>query len=134
MPAMGTRAREFRYAVDLGEGGVLRTEDGTRLEADPAWSPEHLLLAALVRCSLKSLGHHARRAGIEVANATASARALFAQRESDGRYALAECDVELDVRLSPTPGEAELAELLEKAERDCFIGSSLTVKPTYRWL
>jgi uncharacterized OsmC-like protein len=134
MPAMGTRAREFRYAVDLGEGGVLRTEDGTRLEADPAWSPEHLLLAALVRCSLQSLRHHARRAGIEVANATASARALFAKRESDGRYALAECDVELDVRLSPAPGEVELAALLEKAERDCFIGASLTVTPTYRWL
>lgn len=134
MPAMGTRAREFRYAVDLGAGGLLRTEDGMQLEADPAWSPEHLLLAALVRCSLQSLRHHARRAGIEVANATASARALFAKRESDGRYALAECDVELDVRLSPTPGEAELAGLLEKAERDCFIGSSLTVKPTYRWL
>jgi uncharacterized OsmC-like protein len=131
---MGTRAKEFRYAVDLGQGSVLRTEDGTQLEADPAWSPEHLLLAALVRCSLQSLRHHARRAGIEVANASASARALFAKRESDGRYALAECDVELDVRLSPPPGEAELAALLEKAERDCFIGASLTVTPTYRWL
>jgi hypothetical protein len=24
-------------------------------------------------------------------------------------------------------------ELLAKAERDCFIGASLTVKPTYAW-
>src|SRR3954469_20838225 len=47
------RAKELRYAIDLS--GELRTEDGTALEADPAWTPEHLLLAALVRCSLKSL-------------------------------------------------------------------------------
>ena len=25
-------------------------------------------------------------------------------------------------------------ELLELAERDCFVGSSLTAKPSYRWL
>lgn len=130
---MAVKAKEFRYAVDLHEGAILRTEDGSALEIDPSWSPEHLLLAALVRCSLKSLGHHARRRGIEVAHAHGSAQALFAKRESDGRFAAVECDVALDVRLSPQPGEDELAELLAKAERDCFVGASLTVKPTYRW-
>jgi uncharacterized OsmC-like protein len=133
MPRMAAKAKEFRYAIDLDEGGSLRAEDGTRLDEDPAWSPEHLLLAALVRCSLKSLGYHARRAHIEVADAHGSARALFAQRESDDRYAAVECEVDLAVRLTPQPGEGELAELLAKAERDCFIGASLTVKPTYRW-
>jgi organic hydroperoxide reductase OsmC/OhrA len=133
MPTMRARAKEFRYAVDLGAGGVLRAEDGTPLEADPIRTPEHLLLAALVRCTLKSLAHHARRAGVEVANATGSARARFAMRESDGRYALVECDVELDVRLSPSPGAVERAELIAKAERDCFVGASLTVTPSYRW-
>ena len=29
--------------------------------------------------------------------------------------------------------EETLRELLSKAERDCFIGASLAVKPTYRW-
>jgi len=133
MRGMAFKAKEFRYAVDLDEGGTLRTEDETALELDPAWSPEHLLLAALVRCSLKSLSHHGRRRGVEVANAHGSARARFAKRESDGRYAAVECEVELDVRLSPQPGEEELAELLAKAERDCFIGASLTAPPTYRW-
>jgi organic hydroperoxide reductase OsmC/OhrA len=127
------KAKEFRYAVDLDEGGSLRAEDGTPLEADPAWSPEHLLLAALIRCSLKSLGYHARRAGIEVSDPHGSARALFTRRDSDERYAAAENEVELVVRLTPRPGQDELAELLAKAERDCFIGSSLTVKPAYRW-
>lgn len=130
---MPGKPKEFRYAVDLGEGGMLRTEDGTPLGAEPAWSPEHLLLAALVRCSLKSLGYHAKRARIEVSAAHGSARALFAKRETDERYAAVECEVELTVRLVPKPGDDELAELLEKAERDCFIGASLTVKPTYRW-
>ena len=127
------KAKEFRYAVDLDEGGSLRAEDGTPLAPDPAWSPEHLLLAALIRCSLKSLGYHARRAHIEVSDAQGFARALFTKRESDERYAALELEVELAVRLTPKPGDEELAELLAKAERDCFIGASLTSKPAYRW-
>ena len=38
-----------------------------------------------------------------------------------------------ELKNAPKPGDEELAELLAKAERDCFIGASLTVKPTYRW-
>lgn len=133
MPRMAPKAKEFRYAVDLDEGGSLRAEDGTPLAADPAWSPEHLLLAALIRCSLKSLGYHARRAHIEVADAHGFARALFSKRESDERYAAVELEVEVAVRLSPKPGDEELAALLAKAERDCFISASLTTKPTYHW-
>ena len=71
---MAVKAREFSFAIDLEEGGSVRTEDGTRLDADPAWSPEHLLLAALVRCSLKSLRHHARWAKIDVSDANGSAK------------------------------------------------------------
>jgi organic hydroperoxide reductase OsmC/OhrA len=127
------KAKEFRYAVDLVEGDVVRTEDGTPLGGGPEWTPEHLLLAGLLRCSVQSLRYHARRAGIEVTRATGSAGSLFGKRESDGRIAVAELEVALDVELEPQPGEAELVELLEKAERDCFVGASLTVKPSYRW-
>ena len=130
---MAVKAKELRYAVDLGEGGELRVEDGTALHVDPAWSPEHLLLAALVRCSLKSLAYHARRLGIEVTHATGSARSLITRRESDERYAIVECEVALDVRLSPEPGPEQLAALHVKAERDCFISASLSAKPTYTW-
>jgi organic hydroperoxide reductase OsmC/OhrA len=130
---VGTKAKEFRHAVDLTEGGAVRTEDGTPLGDGPAWTAEHLLLAALLRCSVASLRYHARRAQIEVTRATGSAASLFTRRESDGRFALTEVELVLDVRLEPEPGEDERSELLEKAERDCFIGASLTVKPTYRW-
>jgi len=47
--------------------------------------------------------------------------------------AAVEVELDLAVRLSPHPGEDELAELLERAERGCFIGASLTAKPTYNW-
>ena len=124
-------AKELRYAVDLRD--ELRTEDGTPLRVDAAWSPEHLLLAALLRCSIKSLDYHARRAGNGVEDARGSARALITQRESDGRYATSEVEVELTVRLREQPGDDELAALLVKAERDCFVGASLTAKPSYRW-
>jgi organic hydroperoxide reductase OsmC/OhrA len=124
-------AKELRYAIDLRD--VLRTEDGTPLQVDPGWSPEHLLLAALLRCSLKSLDYHARRAGNALEGAHGSARALIAKRESDGRYATTEIELDLQVHLREQPGEDELGALLMKAERDCFIGASLTVKPVYRW-
>jgi organic hydroperoxide reductase OsmC/OhrA len=130
---VAVEAKELRYAVDLGASGSLRDEDGTPLEPEPSWTPEHLLLAGLVRCSLKSLHYHARRAGLEVTAARGSARTLITRRESDGRYAMLETGVELDVRLEPQPGQDELAELLAKAERDCFVGASLAVKPDYRW-
>jgi organic hydroperoxide reductase OsmC/OhrA len=123
--------KELRYAIDLRD--VLRTEDGTPLRVDPAWSPEHLLLAALLRCSLKSLDYHARRAGNALEDASGSARALITKREGDGRYATTEVELDLEVRLREQPGDDELKALLAKAERDCFIGASLTVKPVYRW-
>jgi hypothetical protein len=56
------------------------------------------------------------------------------KRETDDRYALVETEVELAVELVPEPEGGDLSELLSLAERDCFIGSSLTAKPAYRWV
>jgi uncharacterized OsmC-like protein len=103
------------------------------LDAPPEWSPEHLLLAALVGCSLKSLRYHAKRSEIDVRSASGTARTLVTRREADERYALVETEVELVVELDPEPDPTALTELLALAERDCFIGSSLTAKPSYRW-
>jgi len=128
------RARELRYAVDLTADGELRNENGVVLNVPTEWSPEHLLLAALVRCSLKSLGFHAGRKGVDVRSASGSSRTLVAQREADDRYALVETEAELAVEIVPEPEPDALSALLALAERDCFVGSSLTAKPSYRWV
>jgi organic hydroperoxide reductase OsmC/OhrA len=133
MRAVAVRAKELRYAVDLGASGELTDENGVDLDVPVEWSPEHLLLAGLVRCSLKSLRHHAHRQGVEVRSASGSCRTLVTKRETDGRYAMVETGVELAVELEPEPEPDVLAGLLALAERDCFVGSSLTAEPTYRW-
>jgi uncharacterized OsmC-like protein len=134
MRAVAVRAKELRYAVDLTTGGELLGENGVVLDVPAGWSPEHLLLAALVRCSLKSLGYHAGRRRIDVRSASGSSRTLVTKRETDDRYALVETEVELAVEITPEPEAEALAELLTLAERDCFVGSSLTAKPSYRWV
>jgi uncharacterized OsmC-like protein len=100
------------------------------LELPAEWTAEHLLLAALLRCSLTSLRYHAKRIGSTAAGG-GSARGTITQRSTDGRYAFVEIDAELDVSVDPAP--EDVSELLLKAERDCFIGASLTAKPSYRW-
>jgi hypothetical protein len=130
MRAVAVKAKELRFAVELTADGELKEEHGAVLDTPVEWSAEHLLLAALVRCSLTSLGYHARFKGLEVGPATGRAKALVTKREADDRYAVVDTDVELGVELTPEPGPDSLAELLSRAERDCFIGSSLTAPPS----
>jgi uncharacterized OsmC-like protein len=130
---MAVRAKELRYAVELSSSGELSDENGAVLDAPPEWSPEHLLLAALVGCSLKSLRFHAKRREVGVRSASGSAQTLVTKRETDERYALVETEIELALELDPEPDPEALAELLALAERDCFVGSSLTARPLYRW-
>ena len=130
---MAVKAKELRHAVELDPSGTLRTENGSELKAAEPWTPEHLLLAALLGCSVKALRYHAARAGIYVAVEAGAAESLVTKRESDGRYGVVRVDVALDVELEPRPADDDLAELLRKAERDCFIGASLRTDPSYRW-
>jgi organic hydroperoxide reductase OsmC/OhrA len=130
---VAVKAKEIRHAVELAADGTLRSEDGSALAAAESWAPEHLLLAALVRCSVKSLRYHADRAGLDVAVGSGAAASLVTRRESDGRYAVVDVEVSLDVELDPRPADDDLAELLGKAERDCFIGASLRAEPSYHW-
>jgi organic hydroperoxide reductase OsmC/OhrA len=131
---VAVKAKELRFAVDLAPNGELTEDGGIRLELPAEWKPEHLLLAALVRCSLKSFHFHAARKDTKVRSASGSGRALVTKRETDDRYAVVESELELAVEIDPDASGAALAELLSLAERDCFIGSSLTVAPIYRWI
>ena len=128
---MATQAKTFSYAVSIDRDWTASSgEGGTPLADEEAWSPEHLVLAGLARCVLTSLRYHARRIGVEVAG-SAAASGEVAQRDTDGRYAFVRIKVDLDATLDPTP--PNVRELISKAERDCFVGASLTVKPRYRW-
>ena len=128
---MSTRpARTFHYSVHQDRAARVSADDEAQLELGAKWKPEHLLLAGLVRCTLESLRFHAGRAGIDFV-ASASASGTVTRRPDDGRYAFVEISVDLELELEPPPDD--VPGLLAKAERDCFVSASLTVKPAYSW-
>ena len=125
------QAKVFDYSVELSRDGVFAIPGGAGIEPPEGWTADDLLLAALLRCSLDSFTYHARRAGHEVREASGSASGRVMRRESDGRFAFTSIDCRLAIALSPQP--AEPADLVAKAERDCFVGASLAIKPDYVW-
>jgi organic hydroperoxide reductase OsmC/OhrA len=129
---MAVRSRTFTYAASVGADGTIRADGAGPVTVPAGWSPDHMVLAAVVRCSLGSLRHHAARAGMTV-EGEGEAHGTVARREDDGRFALVAVDVHLSVRLDPAPSPEALRELLGKAERDCFVGASLRARPVYRW-
>jgi uncharacterized OsmC-like protein len=119
----------FEFAVEYDGTSVASAKDSS-IEVPEAWSPEHLVLAGLLDCSLTSLRYHARRAGVEV-TARGEAAGTVTRRDEDGRFAFVDVEARFDVRFDPVPDDE--ASLLEKAERDCFVGASLTATPRYVW-
>jgi hypothetical protein len=129
---MRVRAKVLEFEASIAKDGRVSAEECPPLQLPREWTAEHLLLAALLRCSLTSLRYHARRIGAELEGG-GSARGAITKREEDGRYAFVDVEASLAVDLDPAPADDELAELLAKAERDCFVGASLTVTPRYSW-
>jgi uncharacterized OsmC-like protein len=128
---VATQAKTFSYAVSIDRDWTATSDEGGQpLEDEEAWSPEHLVLAGLARCTLTSLRYHARRIGVALAGSGAASGEVT-QRDQDGRYAFVRIKVDLDVALDPAP--QNVRELISKAERDCFVGASLTAKPRYHW-
>jgi uncharacterized OsmC-like protein len=123
-------AKRLDFSASVGSDGALCAEDRDRLDPGGAWTAEHLVLAALCRCSLASLRYHADKAGIAVSG-TAGATGVVTKREDDGRYAFVELQCGVDVSLDPPPDDVE--ELVSLAQRDCFIGASLTAPVEYEW-
>jgi organic hydroperoxide reductase OsmC/OhrA len=115
-----------------GDRTATSGSGGSPIPAGEGWLAEHLVLVGLVRCTLASLDYHVRRGGLE-ATGSGSAHGVVTQREDDGYYAFVEIDATLTVDLRPSLGTAELRELVERAERGCFVANSLTVKPRYTW-
>jgi organic hydroperoxide reductase OsmC/OhrA len=128
---VATRAKVLEYAVDVDAGGRMTIPGGGQFVPPEGWSPDHLLLAALVRCSIDSFAYHARRAGHQVTG-LGEAQGTVTKTEEDGRYRFVEISVRLNVQLTPRTNEVD--DLIAKAERDCFVGASLALKPEYEWL
>jgi organic hydroperoxide reductase OsmC/OhrA len=123
--------REFDVSVDSTRT-ARSSRGGAAFEADAAWSAEHVLLAALVRCTLTSLDYHLKRQGL-TGTASGAAHGKVAKRESDGLYALVEIEVRYEVELTEPPEPESVLSLVARAERGCFVGNSLAVRPRYRW-
>jgi organic hydroperoxide reductase OsmC/OhrA len=130
---MATTEKTFEFDVSVETDRTARSSlGGAALPLEPEWWAEHLLLTALVRCTLASLDHHARRAELAV-SASGSAHGVVAKRDEDGLYALVDVDVRLQVDLAPAPEGGPLRELLARVERGCFVGNSLSAPPRYHW-
>ncbi|HZP72640.1 MAG TPA: OsmC family protein [Gaiellaceae bacterium] len=127
---MPITARTFEYAVEVDTGGRMTIPGGGQLVPPEGWSADHLLLAALVRCSIDSLTYHARRAG-HATTASGTAHGTITKSGDDDRYRFVQISVVIDARLQPRA--AEIEPLVERAERDCFVGASLNLKPEYEW-
>jgi len=126
-------AKTFSYAAALERDGRLSADGGRPANVPAGWKPEHFVLAGLLHCTLASLRYHARRAGIDDVAAAGSASGRVTKRAEDERYAFVDVECSFDVALRPSPLPGALADLLAKAERDCFVGASLTSTPRYSW-
>lgn len=129
---MPVRAKVLEYEAAIDAASELSAEGCPPFALPDEWEAEHLLLAALLRCSLTSLRFHARRLGAE-ARGGGRAAGTVTKRDRDGRYAFVDIEAALDVELTAELADDELRDLLERAERDCFISASLSVVPRYAW-
>ena len=127
------RARVLEYRVSTDSDWTAHSAlGGSGIRREDAWTPEHLLLAALTRCTLTSLEYHAKHTQVTF-RASADANATVTRRDEDGRFAVVAASVAFAVSFEPRLDREALRDLLAKAERDCFVGASLTAKPVYVW-
>jgi organic hydroperoxide reductase OsmC/OhrA len=130
--SVAIRAKVLEYEAAIDVRGQVSAEGRPPFSLPDEWEAEHLLLAALLRCSLSSLRYHAKRLGVQ-SRGGGRAAGMVTKRDADERYAFTEIEAVLDVELEPAPPVDELRELLGKAERDCFIAASLSLQPSYVW-
>jgi nucleotide-binding universal stress UspA family protein len=126
-------------AAEAGPREIATTLDSTgRMLADgrassrtgEGWRSEHLLLAAVARSALDSLGHQAALAGLE-AHGGAAVSAVLTADERDSPVRDIACRVEASVLPPPPVGDIE--QLVWEAERGSRLGAALVAPPRYEW-
>jgi organic hydroperoxide reductase OsmC/OhrA len=129
-----TRPKVLEFDVSVDRAGDARSAlGGDPVPQRDEWWAEHLVLAGLVRCTLASLEHSAKRVGITSAGA-GSAHGVVTRRDEDGLYAFVDIETTLDVELAPALSAGEIKELVDRAEYGCFVSNSLSAKPRHRWI
>jgi organic hydroperoxide reductase OsmC/OhrA len=119
-----------RYAVSFEEG-LLVADPRPRIPAgappqfggtDQVWSPEELLVAAVLLCLKTTVDAYARREALEIHDWRGTATGVL-EKSPDGP---AFTSVRLEVQLKVSPGEeARARRLLETAERHCIISRAI---------
>ena len=130
--AIKPRVLEFEVSVDR-DRTVRSGLGGSALEREDDWWPEHLVLAALARCTLASMDYSARRAGLDVVG-SGRAHGTVTKRDDDGLYAFVDIESRLEIELSPLLERDVVRELIGKAERGCFVSNSLEARPRHHWI
>lgn len=91
---------------------------------DDVWSPEHLLLGAVLACLKATFDAYARRASLRVDDWRGQVDGTL-EKGSGGPVFTS---IRLSVELETAPGdEARAKQLLETAERDCIVSRALAV-------
>lgn len=126
-----------RYAVQLtgGPGGyaVVSSTGLPELRTAPpldydgpgdAWSPEHLLLAAVETCFLFTLRAVARASKVEFRALDLDAQGTVDRQDGVTRFT----EIVLRPRLTVAPGtdRARAVWVLEKSEKTCLVSASLS--------
>ena len=131
---MAVKPRVLTFDVTVDQDRTAQSGlGGTPLQREDEWWPEHFVLAGLVRCTLASMDYSARRAGLDVVG-SGLAHGTVTKREDDGLYAFVDIESELAIEVDPPPGPEALTELIDNAERGCFVSNSLTSKPRHHWI
>ena len=124
----GTGTSAYRaYSRDLlvsaeGKAPIDGSSDHAFFGDATRWNPEDLLVVALSQCHMLSYLHAAAEAGVVVESYRDEATGTMRQDGSGGQFT----EVVLHPLVTISAGSPALAfNLHEKAERDCFIATSV---------
>lgn len=113
------------YAKVLAEG-MPELQTAPPLDFDgpgDAWSPEHLLLAAVETCFLFTLRSIARASKLEFLSLELSGQGKVDRK--DGATRFVEIVLRPRLRLSPGADKDRALRILEKSEKACLVSASL---------
>lgn len=99
-------------------------------ETETAWSPEHLLLAAVAGCFLNTFQALADNEGFKIRGLECPA--VGTVQLTDGRFAFTDIEITPVITLSRDSDEPKARQLADKAKHYCLISNSLKCPVTMR--